>query len=404
MEDAHLAVPRLCEEACAEVALFGVLDGHGGPEVARLCSQLFPDHIRQSASGRGGLVDGQRERGDITPSELKKILTDAFHGVDDLLRVSEDGGTEQPAGLERLAGDVDFSVIGCTCCLCCVTAAGVATANAGDSRAVLCRGGQALPLSEDHTPALERERVRVEAAGGCIVHHRVNGTLSVTRALGDFAYKTDRSAPAPAQVVCATPEVNFVEWVPEDEFVVICCDGVWERLSNQQVVDFVRTRLPVGNSFIDPWSLSAICEALLDACVSPNLKATRHRGGDNLTAVIVLRLRTQGTTSVGAASSSSQDRARKRPDANKHSGGVAAAASAASAASAVQLGDHGSGTGTAGPARLIKSFFRAATSMLSTCYRRAVPSAAAPSAAAPATPHGKAGEARSAPARGGGAS
>ena len=42
-------------------------------------------------------------------------------------------------------------------------------ANAGDSRAVLCRtGGIAYALSEDHKPAQDRETHRIYAAGGFV--------------------------------------------------------------------------------------------------------------------------------------------------------------------------------------------------------------------------------------------
>lgn len=41
-------------------------------------------------------------------------------------------------------------------------------ANAGDSRAVLCRDASAVPLSEDHKPASEGEKNRIQAAGGFI--------------------------------------------------------------------------------------------------------------------------------------------------------------------------------------------------------------------------------------------
>ena len=42
-------------------------------------------------------------------------------------------------------------------------------ANAGDSRAVLCRaGGIAFALSEDHKPAQDRETHRIYAAGGFV--------------------------------------------------------------------------------------------------------------------------------------------------------------------------------------------------------------------------------------------
>jgi serine/threonine protein phosphatase PrpC len=38
-------------------------------------------------------------------------------------------------------------------------------ANAGDSRAVLCRDGVAVNLSEDHKPMNEEEKTRIEKVG-----------------------------------------------------------------------------------------------------------------------------------------------------------------------------------------------------------------------------------------------
>jgi hypothetical protein len=45
-------------------------------------------------------------------------------------------------------------------------------ANAGDSRAVLCRGGAALPLSQDHKANRDDEVARVQAAGGHVWWNR----------------------------------------------------------------------------------------------------------------------------------------------------------------------------------------------------------------------------------------
>jgi protein phosphatase 1L len=39
---------------------------------------------------------------------------------------------------------------------------------AGDSRAVLCRGGRAVRLNREHTAALDDERQRILAAGGTV--------------------------------------------------------------------------------------------------------------------------------------------------------------------------------------------------------------------------------------------
>jgi len=49
------------------------------------------------------------------------------------------------------------------------------TANVGDARIVLCRGGKALRLSYDHKGSDENEGKRVSNAGGLILNNRVNG-------------------------------------------------------------------------------------------------------------------------------------------------------------------------------------------------------------------------------------
>jgi protein phosphatase PTC1 len=49
------------------------------------------------------------------------------------------------------------------------------TANVGDARIVLCRGGKALRLSYDHKGSDENEGKRVANAGGLILNNRVNG-------------------------------------------------------------------------------------------------------------------------------------------------------------------------------------------------------------------------------------
>jgi len=43
------------------------------------------------------------------------------------------------------------------------------TANVGDSRAVLCRSGKAVRLSEDHKPDRKDERQRIEESGGSVL-------------------------------------------------------------------------------------------------------------------------------------------------------------------------------------------------------------------------------------------
>jgi serine/threonine protein phosphatase PrpC len=61
----------------------------------------------------------------------------------------------------------------------------VAWSAAGDSRAVLCRAGKAVGLSEDHKPLQERELQRIQRAGGFVTEQgRVNGNLNLSRSIG----------------------------------------------------------------------------------------------------------------------------------------------------------------------------------------------------------------------------
>jgi protein phosphatase 1G len=58
-------------------------------------------------------------------------------------------------------------------------------ANAGDSRCVVCRKGQAVEMSLDHKPEDEAEMERIMKAGGKVTADgRVNGGLNLSRALG----------------------------------------------------------------------------------------------------------------------------------------------------------------------------------------------------------------------------
>ena len=58
-------------------------------------------------------------------------------------------------------------------------------ANAGDSRCILCRNGKVVEMSKDHSPDVEEERKRIEAAGSKICSEgRINGGINLTRAVG----------------------------------------------------------------------------------------------------------------------------------------------------------------------------------------------------------------------------
>jgi serine/threonine protein phosphatase PrpC len=109
-----------------------------------------------------------------------------------------------------------------------VTPTKIITANAGDSRAVLCRKGHAIPLSFDHKPDNEIEWKRIQAAGGDIINGRINGGLNLSRSLGDFNYKKLKNRPYDEQLITCKPDVNEIaRQSGDDEFIIMGCDGIW---------------------------------------------------------------------------------------------------------------------------------------------------------------------------------
>lgn len=155
-------------------------------------------------------------------------------------------------------------------------------ANAGDSRAVLCRAGQAVALSHDHKPLQARERQRIEGAGGFINSMgRVNGNLNLSRCIGDLKYKQHPNLSPANQIITAQPDLQKFPLGVFDDFVILGCDGIWDCLSNQEAVDYVRKR-------IDTERPAAIGSSLLDSILATkNPREARGIGCDNMTLLIV---------------------------------------------------------------------------------------------------------------------
>ncbi|ORX35082.1 phosphatase 2C-domain-containing protein, partial [Kockovaella imperatae] len=106
------------------------------------------------------------------------------------------------------------------------------TANVGDARAVLCRGGKAVRLTYDHKGSDTQEAKRITDAGGFVMNNRVNGVLAVTRSLGDASMK---------EFVVGAPYTTETTLDDQDEFLIVACDGLWDVCEDQDAVDIIRS-------------------------------------------------------------------------------------------------------------------------------------------------------------------
>lgn len=79
----------------------------------------------------------------------------------------------------------------------------------------------------------------------------------------------------------AFPDVREIQLTPDDKFIILACDGIWDMLTNDQAVAFVETRLKHD---VDP---STICAQMCDHCLATHTQGI-GKGCDNMSAMVVV--------------------------------------------------------------------------------------------------------------------
>ncbi|KAE8665233.1 putative protein phosphatase 2C 70 [Hibiscus syriacus] len=291
MEDAHAAYPDLD----ASTSFFGVYDGHGGKVVAKFCAKYLHQQVLKNEVFAAGDIGTSVQRAFLRMDEMMRgqrgwrelaILGDKFNkftGIIGLIWSPRSGnGNDQVdnwAFEEGPHSDFSGPTSGSTACVAVLRNNQLVVANAGDSRCVISRNCLAYNLSRDHKPDLEVEKERILRAGGFIHAGRINGCLNLARAIGNVEFKQNKFLPAEKQIVTANPDVNTVELCDDDDFLVLACDGIWDCMSSQKLVDFIHKQLRSERR------LSTVCERVLDKCLAPS--TATGEGCDNMTMILV---------------------------------------------------------------------------------------------------------------------
>lgn len=211
MEDRHSWTLSQLGFGGPEVGVAVVFDGHGGDFASDYCESNFLD-----------LLLGH----DVLQDDIEKAFRDTIKTLDEKILVLSEK-------YKTYAGTTLNAVI--------VTPGKVVCGNVGDSRSILCRGGEVVPLSTDHSPSRPSEKERIEKAGGFVTAKGVNGVMSVSRALGDLDMKGHKTLTFPgvqltADLVVSEPEILEMPLLPEDEFIIVASDGLFENMSMETAV------------------------------------------------------------------------------------------------------------------------------------------------------------------------
>ncbi|KAF7817736.1 putative protein phosphatase 2C 33 [Senna tora] len=135
------------------------------------------------------------------------------------------------------------------CAMTCVRGRDLVIGNVGDSRAVLGTRDKddsllAVQLTVDLKPNLPAEAERIRKCKGRVfalqdepevarvwLPNNDSPGLAMARAFGDFCLKDFG--------LISVPEISYRRLTEKDEFVVLATDGIWDVLSNKEVVDII---------------------------------------------------------------------------------------------------------------------------------------------------------------------
>ncbi|KAL4556894.1 hypothetical protein LXL04_035060 [Taraxacum kok-saghyz] len=272
MEDAVAVKPLFC----GDLHFYGVYDGHGCSHVATKCKDRMHEIVKDEVENRG------------ESPEWKDTLATSFSRMDKEVTEWSEGASISNCRCELQTPQCD--AVGSTAVVAVVTPEKIVVSNCGDSRAVLCRNGVAIPLSSDHKPDRPDELARIEEAGGRVIYWdgaRVLGVLAMSRAIGDNYLKP---------YVIPEPEVTVTERTAEDECLILASDGLWDVVSNDVACNVARMCLssqtpasPLrspGNE-VNVAGGESSDKACSDASILLTKLALARRSSDNVSVVVV---------------------------------------------------------------------------------------------------------------------
>ena len=216
----------------SNVLFIGVCDGHGlvGHDVSKFLISNLPKNLNTALKKTNKYISHK----ETLYSTLKKVFVETNKAL-----------CAEPT--------IDTKFSGSTCVTIILTKNKIISANAGDSRAVMGRhiNGKwvSIELSHDQKPNNPGEKERILAHGGRIEAYKdENGAdfgpprvwlkyeevpgLAMSRSFGDEV--------AASVGTISEPEIEEYEITDEDKFIIIASDGIWEFISSQECVEFIK--------------------------------------------------------------------------------------------------------------------------------------------------------------------
>ena len=252
MEDSYINEINIGDKK--QYNIFGIFDGHRGKETSQFVKNHFIEEL---------LLNDNFKKENICLA-----LKETFFKMDELMLSSKGKKELIQLHSQSLKDDIKLkekNIIlklpfqplthynsGCTACICIIDILNktIYFANVGDSKGILIKNNIAKKITSEHNSYNLNENKRIINAGGIILDNRIyynNGLINVSRSLGDLDFKRNKNLSKENQIITANPDI-FVEDIDKGDFVILCCDGVWECFDNEQMLyDFIFEKLNKNN-------------------------------------------------------------------------------------------------------------------------------------------------------------
>ena len=248
---------------------FAVYDGHGGSG----CSYYLKNHLHNN-------------------------LNDfSVRGIKNAINFTEKNFMEDKA--VNTYGDlVDTS--GSCACIVLLENKKCIIANIGDSRCVIFKNKKVVFTTTDHKPNSHGEKRRIESSGGSIYQTNsviplyqngklieapwrvLPGRLSVSRTFGDIETKDEKFG-GKKNVVIAVPDITEFELNDEYNFIVIGCDGIFDVLSNIEILECIKIVIKINKN--KNKKINELCGDFAEMIIK---SALEKESFDNLSCIVIV--------------------------------------------------------------------------------------------------------------------
>ena len=303
-----------------DLYFFGVCDGHGpsGHKISQIFTTLFQSFFLYNEMDNylskknksinnylSSLLSSTDENKNVKEMDIIKYFYTKLQINCNELSLIKNNFTELSTNIKesilnsqneliKYSKDFDIQNSGSTICSLILKSNTLTCINIGDSRAILISKNKNgtwnySQLTKDHKPTEKEEKNRIESNGG-LIHKIINYDDDDNKEIGPYRvwFKDDSKGPGLSMSrsfgdflskeigVCCEPDIFRYELKEDDKFIVVASDGVWEFMSNENVM----------NTIVNCSNSDEACEVIVKEAVM-KWKEYSKKNVDDISCVVV---------------------------------------------------------------------------------------------------------------------